>query len=503
MKKLCMIILALLLVLSGCSGHAKSPYVPTGDGLQQGSDPTRPTASAGTAVEYALVYRPDKPLNPLLATDYTNRVLLGLIYQSLFAIDRENNAHPILCDTYNVSSDMKTYTFYLAQAFFSDGTAVTAADAVASLQAAQTGWYAGRLQQVRAISAYGNAVVIELLTPMENLPLLLDIPIIKASEVTAANPVGSGPYRLDETNQVLRRQAAWWCDAALPVNADTIRLVKAGTPGEVRDAFEQAGVSMVCTDPGNAGQVDFRGDYELWDCDNGQFLFLGCNEKSKVFADENIRKALTHAIDRATLVDAYYGGFAQAAQLPAAPASPWYNNNLAARYGYDPEKFAAAVAGATLETNEVTLLCSGADVTRLRVCNAIAKMLEEGGLKVTVLSETSSNYISRLKAGAYDLYLGETRLSRNMDLSAFFAPQGTLNYGGMADPALNAMSLEALANAGNYYNLHENVMDSGMLCPILFRSYALYTARGAFPDLAPARDNIFYYDLGRTMADAQ
>jgi hypothetical protein len=42
-----------------------------------------------------------------------------------------------------------------------------------------------------------------------------------------------------------------------------------------------------------------------------------------------------------------------------------------------------------------------------------------------------------------------------------------------------------------------------MLCPILFRSYAIYVQRGLLDDLTPARDNIFYYDLGLTLESAK
>ena len=99
--------------------------------------------------------------------------------------------------------------------------------------------------------------------------------------------------------------------------------------------------------------------------------------------------------------------------------------------------------------------------------------------------------------------MGQTRLSANMDLSAFFVKNGTLNYGNLTDDGIYAMCKDALANSGNYYDLHKLVMESGRLCPILFQSYAVYGKRGIAPDLAPARDALFYYDLGRTLDDAR
>lgn len=507
MKRFLSIFLCIALafgLFAGCA-EEKTPYIPTGDALDGSNAATKPTDPENTEQTLSLVYDPTESLNPYSCVDHTNRVLFSLVYQGLFAVDRNYEIYPILCDTYNVSADMKTYTFYLADALFSDGTPITAADVTASLNAAKgSPWYGGRLQHARSITAYGEAVVIELSTPMENLPILLDIPVVKASEVVALKPLGSGPYRLDISSQgaYLRRQAAWWCDAQLPVAQDVITLVAGESPSQIRDAFEFHGVSLVCSDPGSDRHADFRGDYELWDSENGRFLYLVINDKSEAFADPALRRALTHAIDRETLAAGFYHGFAQAAALPASPQSPWYSHALAEKYAYAPEKFADAVTVAALQSNAVTLLLNGDDVIRLRTGQAIAGMLEAAGLEVTVVESTSEKLVQDLNAGAYDLYLGQTKLSQNMDISAFFGTDTGLNYGGLADPALYAMSLEALANAGNFYNLHEMVMDEGQLCPILFQNYAVYTQRGAYSDLFAARDAMFGYTLGRTLEDA-
>ena len=506
MKPFLAIFLSVILVfgvLSGCE-KMEGPKEPTIGGFTP-TDPTeKPQEDMPIDAEMSLVYNPEAPINPFQCTDSINRTLFTLMYQGLFTVDADYQAYPILCDTYNVSADMKTYTFHLAaNALFSDGVHITAQDVVASLEAAKgSPWYGGRLQHVQTISAYGSTVVLELSTPMENLPILLDIPVVKASQVAISNPIGSGPYRLEITanGAWLQRQAAWWSPAQLPIEGDAIALVPATSTAELQNAFRFDNAGMVSA--GADAYVDFRGDYELWDCENGLFLYMVCHEKSEIFKNPELRQALTYAIDRELLVETYYHGFATEAQLPASPESPWYTEKLAQNYGYDPQKFADAVAAANLESKEVTLLLNGDDITRTRVGQAIKSMLEAGGLKVTITTSTAENLEESLKKATYDLYLGQTRLSPNMDLSAFFGTNTSLNYGGLADPSLYALSLEALANAGNYYKLHEMVMEEGQLCPILFQHNAIYTQRGAFPELSPARDNIFFYDLGRTLSDA-
>ena len=509
MKKIVSLSLCVLLLvglLAGCV-EDKSPYIPTGDGLNVDSIPTAPRPTGGvTEQRLSLTYYPEKTLNPYQTSDYTNRVLLPLMYQSLFQVHGDYTPVPILCSRYQMSRDCKSYTFYVEQATFSDGTVLTAGDVVASLEAARKSpVYSGRLHYVSAISATEDGgVEIKLSTAYENLPMLLDIPIVKASEVDAQHPLGTGPYYWEEneTGPRLVRRNDWWCQSDIAVTATYISLVAAESNAQIRDIFDYGKISLVCADPGSDLYVDYHSDYELWGGENHIFLYIGCNAKSKVFKDQTLRQALTYVIDRDQLVETYYRGFAQATVLPASPQSPYYHKNLASNYGYDAQQFAQAVADAQLEEGtSVVILVNKSDSRRVQVARAIAKMLTDCGLPAETSELGSADYTKALKNGKYDLHLGQTVLSPNMDLSAFYDPSGALSFGGMSDAAILAICREALANSGNYYTLYQMVLEDAMLCPILFRSYAIYTQRGLFPDFAPAKDNLFCYSLGKTLED--
>ena len=140
---------------------------------------------------------------------------------------------------------------------------------------------------------------------------------------------------------------------------------------------------------------------------------------------------------------------------------------------------------------------------RVEAAELIARQLTDGGLQVTVNALPESEFRRALRAGSYDLYLGEVRLSPNFDLSTFYATNGALNYGGMADGNLNKLCAMALENSGNYYDLFESVMDDGSLCPLLFRTYAIFTTRGVVEGLLPAVDNVFHDANARQLADAK
>ena len=506
MKRITALFLMLILLVSlvGCATEEK-PYIPTGDALD---DWTGSTVAPPVQKEQqlSLIYYPDRSMNPFTCTDFTNRAIFPLLYQSLFSVNRSYEVTPILCDRYSVTPDMRTYTFYPVAATFSDGSSLTPADVVASLLAAKAGgYYAGRFTHITGITATADAVVITLDTPMSDLPMLLDIPIVPANQVDADNPIGTGPYVIDTSlgGKRLRRSSLWWCKSDLVVTAAYIPLLEGTSPSQIRDRFEFSDLGLVCADPGSDTYADYRCDYELWDIENGVFLYLGFHSKSKVFTTDELRSAVTYAIDREYLVETFYRGFARSATLPASPLSPYYDATMAERYRYNSTKLTDALTAANLQGAPVTLLLNSDDSLRLRAGRSIADMLRTCGLEVTIQEVNSAEFKKQLKSGEYDLYLGQTRLSANMDLSAFFTKNGSLNYGGLADTTAYAMCLEALANKGNYYNLHKEVMDRGLLCPILFRSYAIYATRGLVTQLNPARDNMFYYSIGKTMADVK
>lgn len=511
MKRICPLLLCMSLCASlfaGCTVEEK-PYVPTGDGLTYEEDYTGPAPSRPDEKkqELTLTYYPDESMNPYLCNDYTNRALFSLLYQSLFVVDRDYNAQPQLCSQFSVSEDMKHYTFYIEQATFSDGSTLSPADVLQSLQAAEeSDYYGGRFTYITDMSlSEDGGVTIDLSVPNENLPLLLDIPIVKGDQVGQNAPAGTGPYLFQQSDEgsVLSRRTDWWCNPQMVITADTISLIDAQSNAQIRDAFQFSDLNLVCADPGSDRYSDYRSDYELWDCENGIFLYLTPNASSKVFSVPEVRRALTHAINREKLTEGFYRGFARAANLPASPLFPYYNQTLASQYAYAPEKFTQAVESAGLKDTSVEILVNSGDSRRVRVARTIAEMLNQCGLKATTKELSGKDYTYTLSIRGYDLHLGQTKLSPNMDLTEFFSENGVLSWGGIGSETTYNLCLQALENHGNYYTLHQTVMDSGMLCPILFRSYAVFATRGLVTGLTPSRDNVFYYSLGKTMDEAK
>ncbi|MBR5021146.1 MAG: hypothetical protein IKY17_05900 [Oscillospiraceae bacterium] len=510
MKRIIAALLALCLLLSFCGCVAEDrEYVPHGGGLAEDHD-DEVISEDEVIQELTLTYYPNRSMNPYQCSDFTNRALFSLMYQGLFAVDRDYQVVPILCSSYQVSEDMKTYTIYIEEdAAFSNGSKLTVYDVLESYEAAwASDYYKGRFTHVKDIAVSGDAIVFELKVPMEDLTILLDIPIVKDGQTDATLPLGTGPYVLSGgiSSGYLTRVEDWWCAdrADLILTAASIELQTAESPAQIRDEFQFGDLDLVCANPCSDLYADYRCDYELWDCENGEFLYLACNvEDSWIFSYDTLRSVLTYGIDRDALSEKYYQGFARAVTLPASTYSPGYSTGLAAKYEYDPEKFTEALESITLPRNKLELLVNSDDTLRLQVARQIAASLTELGLPMETVEADSKEFAELVRKGKYDLYLGCTRLSPNMDLSAFFAPGGSLSYNGIASEDLYGLCLDALENHGNFYTLYQKVAQDGRIVPLVFCSYAVYATRGRLSDLRPSRDNVFFYTTGRTAEDAR
>ena len=530
MKKFLTLLLAAAMVaglLGGC-GEPKEPeaYVPTGDALIMDDDDLATLEPEREPQMLTLAYDPTRSMNPLIGNNITNRVLFSLIYQGMFAVSSDNRPFPIICSHYQVSSDNRVYTYFIDNdARFSDGTPITANDVLATYEFARGGncpYYKGRFVHVDKIETVVDenlgeeGVKFTLVTPYQDFSMLLDIPILKASQVEADFPVGSGAYVFNENGGAwtLNRLPNWWCNQDIPVRANVIKLIEINDQATFRDEFEFGDVGLAIANPLSDSYAEYRCDFELWNVDNGYFMYLGLNiTYSDYFKDEKnmaFRKNLTYAIDREKIVEENFRGMAYPASLAASPGSPYYNQSLAERYEYDDLKFLEQVAGfqplkdKKQNVRKLRLLVNCDDSARLRTARYLARYLTDIGIPTGTLeygNRTDVSYEEVLRSHNWDLYLGKTRLSPNMDLSPFFKGYGSLYFGGLTSDKLYGMCRETLADRGNYYNMLQLLADDGRIVPILFGYDAVYAKRGEFDGLNPARDNVFFYTRGKTMED--
>lgn len=503
-----------LLTLCGCSTVRLDDPIGQQNPVQQQPIPEQPAsipeAPAPEKTDtLTLAYEPSDSFNPYLATSSVNCFLGNLMYEGLFAIGPEGEAVHRLCTYYDASADGLTYTFYLrTDVTMHDGESMTVADVIASLNAARkSARYSYRLRHISSVlSVEADTVTVLLDTSYENLPLLLDVPILRADQLETSHPVGTGPYRM--LAGALRPHKSWWRGEA-PYGR-VVKLYSASTAAELADHFAADRINFVCIDPNGSATPAYHSDDSLYSMPTMTLQYLGFSLTDGPFRNQALRAAITHLVNREALIADTCGGFALEASLPVHPELGNYDARLADKFQYAPEDFRAAMEKAgirditgdgvlDLPTDEGTvpasgtLLVCGAYAQRVAAAQALAKAFLPYGIELTVQSLNYNAYVRALKNGNFDLYYGETTLSPDGDLSCFFDAESELCLGGMADAVALQLCEAAVENAGNYYTLCEFVMENGLLTPVLYKQNAVFARQELQLDLTPALGNALYY----------
>lgn len=524
-KKLTALALAALCLLSGCGETAQTPGK---DELPPVYDP----GNAGTEVKawvpadrvFSLNYDPKAGINPLRADSSANMQFWSLLYDSVFTVD----------EAFHVSSEVVTavksddyiwWVFDIDDSIpFTDGSPLTAADIVYSIQRAQqSSYYRSRLSCISGISALGsNCFAITTAYANSQFPALLNIPIVKKDSYFDDIPVGSGPYRMADSGDRLELFRQHRHAAEMPI--DTIYLKNCmDTSAKIR-AFESASLDLVTNDPTGMYNLGYGSNNETRYYDTSNMHYIGFNMDSKFFLTSTARRAMSYVLDRDYVVAELMDGCGVASALPVHPKSELYDPEYAESFVYDPEKAAMMfentgvsdldndgalemlITGIPVEL-DIRFIVNNDSSVKIQAARRICETLNELGI-TTVLRELSwADYITALEEGDYDMYYGELRLTPDWNLSELFRPreerkegypfQG-INYGNVRDKHYGELYETYLA-AGDesgrlsaFSELCRYVGDTSVILPICFERREVLTHRGVVSGIRATQYDIFH-----------
>lgn len=524
--------------LTGKEISEETPEESTADDIPQQEMASQAVMNQAEAPEVLrLAYQEEYGLDPFSTVSLNNRTILSLIYEPLYVINDEFQPEPVLAASQEVSEDGRTTTITLRSGVrFHSGQNLTAQDVVYSFEKAKdSDYYGNRFYYISSVTAQDSStVVITTSVSYESVAMLLDFPIVRTgscgplatqednsdlddstsedtqqatSDAVSQYPDGTGPFLYDGSYE-LTRFADWWQDTFF-LGYTSVSLTPCTTATDIRDHYEYGQVNLVCTDPSSAAYAAFHNDFELWSAPTTIMQYIGFNHNDKVFGKASVRSLITYALDRETIVAEDLGGFGLPATLPASPLSPLYNAGLAADYAYNLNTFHALREAAEIDdytgdgildvyTKDFsrslsgTMIVNAASNQRVATANRIADALNALGFDITVEALEEQDYRRALANQNFDLFYGEIRMSANFDMGSFFRELGSASFAGSASANGVNLCTAMLENSGNAYDLHKWVMDTGMICPVLFKSYAVYTTRGAAQGLNPAVDWVIH-----------
>lgn len=176
---------------------------------------------------------------------------------------------------------------------------------------------------------------------------------------------------------------------------------------------------------------------------------LHLNMSRPPFDDVKVRQAFAHAMDKQAIVDATLEGAGFPAVGPISPPEPWVNSELAG-YPYDPEKAKQLLAEAGYEEGELTVSLwtypTRANLPLTAI--AIQDMLADVGVNVEIRLAQYDPMEPDVLAGNYDMFI----ISRNHVLDSYdpegfftsdYSCEGSFNMDQFCDEAFDTLLAEA------------------------------------------------------------
>jgi len=366
-------------------------------------------------------------VNPLYAT--TNDVdadLSQLVFSGLVRVGPDGSISGDLADPPEVSADGKAYTFHIRkQAAWHDGAPVTSADVAFTIAQLEDPSFKGDPALAEAWNGVEvetpDAATVILKLKQASGPFLarngtlgiLPGHLLAGLSAQAlfeapfnAKPIGSGPYKLDSLDSreaVLSANEQYHLGhpqiGTLRVRffTDYASATRALSAGElnglmVRDTVTEAQLTELTRAKGMKVEQLERPAYVV--------LYLN-NDQAAFFADEQVRRALSLAIDRKAIVDKVFLGVATPSSSAVAPGTWAYTReyDTTAADVAEAKKLLDAAGWKRHPTSGI-LVREGAefrftirtdnDPVRVAIAGEIAKQLEPLGIRATVASTTFS-----------------------------------------------------------------------------------------------------------------
>jgi len=393
-----------------------------------------------------LLYSSGDTFNPYTAETDINRQLCRLIYEPLIKLD--NSFSPVYSIAESVECEGAVCTVKLKNTVFSDGSALSSKDVVYSYNLAKNSKtvYGAELYEVVSVSSPDSATVVFTLSKSDPYFInVLDFPILKAesdkitdSDGVLQPPVGSGRYKVSDDRQSLVSNGHY---GKRNGSIRDIKLINAPDADSVSHYVEIGAADIYYNDLSDGKIIRMSG--QKFDINLNSLIYIGINKNSGVLADETFRQALSSGIDRTKICNnAYYNN--------ALPATGFFNpvweevksvqniqieansqitvENLE-KIGYnvlDNEGKRKNKAGEKLR---FTLLVNSENRLKAQAAALIANQLSQYGITVTIVEKHYAAYLEALKKGDFQLYLGEIKISDNMDISSLVLPEGSAAFG--------------------------------------------------------------------------
>ncbi len=446
-KKLMALVLVLVLVvafsLTGCSTKTEPVDAKPADTDAKTEEGTTDATKPEEAKEKILVFARSADsvsLDPANATDgdsfYVARTILDTLVD--YEVDNTNIIEGLATSWKTINDEKTIWEFSLREGVkFHDGTDFNAEAVKINFDrwmfednelrfpgenfeywGYMFGGYPGIVKEVRVVDEL--TVQIELNSPSSPFINNLAMPCFGIMSPAAfekyggdifKNPVGTGPFKfvewIKDAKIVLEKNENYWGEGpfldkmifrSIPDNSARLLELQSGTID-----------MMIGVSPDDAQIVTDDPNLDLYLRPSMNVGYLAMNMMKEPFDNVKVRRALNYAVDKQSIIDAFYAGLAETAKNPMPPSLWGYNDDVE-EYEYNPEKAKELLAEAGYPDGFETTLWA-MPVARpympqpKEIATALQQQFAAVGVKAEIVTMDWATYLEKGEKGEHDTYL--------------------------------------------------------------------------------------------------
>jgi peptide/nickel transport system substrate-binding protein len=340
----------------------------------------------------------------------TGTVVLYNVQECLVKVDRQGKLVPWLAERWTITDD-RTYTFFLKRGVrFHNGRELKAADVKFAIERAMNPEtkhpyprYYEAIGEIVVKDDYTVVFVLKNPTPNFLLNMARQGSVIyprEAVDTLKSAPVGTGPYTLAEWvrgDRIVLKKNPDYHVAGLPrVDRVTFRFI--ADPNAALAALKAGDIDASLFGLGPEHVVDLKKDprFTVIVGDTTNDVILTMNNSRKPFNDVRVRRALTHAVDKAEVLKGAMFGMGKVLGTNVDPLNPYYVD-LAGAMPYDPARARKLLGEAGYPNGfETVLKVSPQYYYTVRSGEIIAAQLAKVGVKVKIEQIEWSQWLDRV-----------------------------------------------------------------------------------------------------------
>ena len=371
-----------------------------------------------------LAYSKADTLDPFTASMSANIQVLGLIYDGLYKLDKTYNPSPVIAKSSIVSGT--TINITINDVWFSDGSVLTPGDILYSFnKAKESPHYAERLRNFVSASVSSSNMLVFTLERSDPYALAcLTFPVVKNGS-EGDLPVGSGRYSVKTSGETTYLVVNNKKSGFNPV-IKTITLVPVRDSESVESSLEIGNTGFFYNDLSSGSYSRINAKTVGMGINN--FVYLAFNSSSEIFSNPLIRQAVNLAVNRNEITSTAFQAHARAAYSPFNP--DWHmlaSKDLIIPVDTAKAQQLIAQSGIDITQKEVSILVNKENGFKLETAEFIANYLRALGFNVILKNYEPQYYTEAIGLGSYDMYIGEIKLTANMDLTPLLG--GSQGYG--------------------------------------------------------------------------